>query len=100
MPRASNQTMLQSEPHERATLLQGLESLVRLATESHATLYCRDLYESQILMPLSISCWQRCLILSSCERSSHLRGFNGQQPSFLLFPGGVFHIPKFTSIIQ
>jgi hypothetical protein len=44
MPRASNQTALQSGLPERATLLQGLEFLVSLSTESHTTLYDRDSY--------------------------------------------------------
>ncbi len=41
MPRAGCQTAPQSEPLERATLLQGQASLVRLATESLSTLFAQ-----------------------------------------------------------
>jgi hypothetical protein len=39
MPRAQNQTALQSRPLERATLLQGPVSLVQIATKSSLTLF-------------------------------------------------------------
>jgi hypothetical protein len=41
MPRAECQTAPQLEPLERATLLQGQASLVRLASESLSTLFAQ-----------------------------------------------------------